>query len=917
MSQPAETLHSPNIRPEDRNEDSRVENNNNDHDSSNQNTEVKPQSPSQKRRRSATPTGFTPHSQTPEPILAAQNALYRVGKPASKRSRGMSVSTVRGRGPHSPVGRFNMNNDFEEEYLANRLAGTPRNNLRRRLQDRTGRRSILTDSRKRRGLTRQPGNSESRGRAPETDASSPVSGKKVSRRSSGTIADRRVSKKYDSFSRATKPGVSGQPVGTETDKGTRSGSGSAQTDTDPVDSNINHDSARTHLTLPRAPEAKVSIQLGDSSPIDNSPASSISSWAIPLGTPNTVFGDQFRGSFSAPFGSPLPTPNHDPFRDSDDEHKELGTGGKVARTAFEEVEKKNRELEQELSLLKKDHAKTQELLEKEEAEHRITRAALEDFREEKEKADQEVLLAATKHIENLQAAGKLAKDDAKPVYQVNSEGQQSGHLYRDHRNQRIEENARVLLLRAQAKFIMMDYEDMAKFAFDALAEAEKLLFEPLNARCHFNIGIAYWYTHRFGEAQHHFELAQGVEGKYGISMRCVYDWLGRCEVSLSGSSSAHDQPPTRNERDVERYSDTKFSAEEFYAPPTKITHSQGVMDDERTEEGECIVGQKESPLQRNDDGDNKAEYFSDTAPDSPRVLSLEDELALSDETDDQWSDGENDEDFQDFEEATSENSKDENDDSEEADEIPTPKAKNFPVADGSARSRSNAYNKLGKAPRPKPDSYKKQARAPKSSTDPSKLAPSKTSQPNGLADRMAKLRFTPAQDDPKATVVPSASKAKSSKTANPQFPKSSRAPLKDMTAQKRDRAVTYSNLSKLAQKYTDPANPRKLPAPLSTLKEVTDIPVKDMEAFANRSRDVRIEEAAKGQSSKTATKAFVLYRSAYAARAEAFTKSKDLRVKSAVASESWGMEPPRVRERFEKWARLENENQGKAFSGDK
>jgi len=108
--------------------------------------------------------------------------------------------------------------------------------------------------------------------------------------------------------------------------------------------------------------------------------------------------------------------------------------------------------------------------------------------------------------------------------------------------------------------------------------------------------------------------------------------------------------------------------------------------------------------------------------------------------------------------------------------------------------------------------------------------------------------------------------------------------------------------------------PRTLSGPLSELtKDMDNIPVKDTEAWVNRSLEVRRQEAAKDQFVKRPSNSFILYRSAYADRARNFQKSANHQIVSSLAGESWAMEPPEIRKKYDAWAKLERENHAKAF----
>jgi len=92
-----------------------------------------------------------------------------------------------------------------------------------------------------------------------------------------------------------------------------------------------------------------------------------------------------------------------------------------------------------------------------------------------------------------------------------------------------------------------------------------------------------------------------------------------------------------------------------------------------------------------------------------------------------------------------------------------------------------------------------------------------------------------------------------------------------------------------------------------------NIPIKDTEAWVNRSLEVRRQEAEKDHFVKRPSNSFILYRSAYADRARNFQKSANHQIVSSLAGESWAMEPPEIRKQYDDWAKLERENHAKAF----
>lgn len=108
-------------------------------------------------------------------------------------------------------------------------------------------------------------------------------------------------------------------------------------------------------------------------------------------------------------------------------------------------------------------------------------------------------------------------------------------------------------------------------------------------------------------------------------------------------------------------------------------------------------------------------------------------------------------------------------------------------------------------------------------------------------------------------------------------------------------------------------------APLSELtKNLTHIPIKDMEAWVNRPIEVRRKEVEQ-KNGKIARpmNSFMLYRSAYAERTKEWCAQNNHQVVSRASGQSWPLEPPEIREKFELLAVIERDNHQKAHPGYK
>lgn len=119
---------------------------------------------------------------------------------------------------------------------------------------------------------------------------------------------------------------------------------------------------------------------------------------------------------------------------------------------------------------------------------------------------------------------------------------------------------------------------------------------------------------------------------------------------------------------------------------------------------------------------------------------------------------------------------------------------------------------------------------------------------------------------------------------------------------------------KKAVKPKDKVKRAALEKPLSELtKDLTQVPVKDTEAWVNRSFEERKAEKRDDGSIKRPSNSFMLYRSAYTERCRELEKSKNHQDISSIAGASWALETPAIKAQFEEWARVERENHQKAF----
>ncbi|KAF1817369.1 hypothetical protein P152DRAFT_387830, partial [Eremomyces bilateralis CBS 781.70] len=87
------------------------------------------------------------------------------------------------------------------------------------------------------------------------------------------------------------------------------------------------------------------------------------------------------------------------------------------------------------------------------------------------------------------------------------------------------------------------------------------------------------------------------------------------------------------------------------------------------------------------------------------------------------------------------------------------------------------------------------------------------------------------------------------------------------------------------------------------------LPLRDIEAWVNRSIEERRAEVAKRKGYVARPmNSFMLYRSAFADRTKEWCTQNNHQVVSSISGESWPLEPPEIREQYNEWARIERVN---------
>ena len=123
-------------------------------------------------------------------------------------------------------------------------------------------------------------------------------------------------------------------------------------------------------------------------------------------------------------------------------------------------------------------------------------------------------------------------------------------------------------------------------------------------------------------------------------------------------------------------------------------------------------------------------------------------------------------------------------------------------------------------------------------------------------------------------------------------------------------SIATTGTAKSRKRKQKKDKPKRLNAPLSELtNDYTHIPVRDMDAWVQRSVEVRHEEVVrKNGSISRPMNSFMLYRSAYAERTKAWCSENNHQVVSSVTGESWPLEPAEIRNKYNDLAKLERHN---------
>ncbi|KAI5788112.1 hypothetical protein FPQ18DRAFT_379957 [Pyronema domesticum] len=109
-----------------------------------------------------------------------------------------------------------------------------------------------------------------------------------------------------------------------------------------------------------------------------------------------------------------------------------------------------------------------------------------------------------------------------------------------------------------------------------------------------------------------------------------------------------------------------------------------------------------------------------------------------------------------------------------------------------------------------------------------------------------------------------------------------------------------------------------IPGPLSVITKDYEVPLKDMDAWVNRSAETRQAEVAlRGGYVTRPMNNFMLYRSAFSERTKEWCHQNNHQVVSSLSGISWPLEPQEIHDYYTDLARIERDNHQKAHPGYK
>ncbi|EHK98655.1 putative Transcription factor ste11 [Glarea lozoyensis 74030] len=138
--------------------------------------------------------------------------------------------------------------------------------------------------------------------------------------------------------------------------------------------------------------------------------------------------------------------------------------------------------------------------------------------------------------------------------------------------------------------------------------------------------------------------------------------------------------------------------------------------------------------------------------------------------------------------------------------------------------------------------------------------------------------------------------------------------------EERSRAEKSPKPKKVKKEKAKGERTSKMDRPLTELTKDFTLEAVDIEAYVNRSAEVRRKEVDEGKvpaKVKRPMNSFMLYRKCYQKRANAWCLENNHQIISQICGESWPLEPDEVREQFNEWARIERINHQNAHPGYK
>ncbi|KAK2737060.1 hypothetical protein FQN55_001330 [Onygenales sp. PD_40] len=139
-----------------------------------------------------------------------------------------------------------------------------------------------------------------------------------------------------------------------------------------------------------------------------------------------------------------------------------------------------------------------------------------------------------------------------------------------------------------------------------------------------------------------------------------------------------------------------------------------------------------------------------------------------------------------------------------------------------------------------------------------------------------------------------------------------RYPIKRSGAEPDATKIRTKRTPRIRKRHSPPGE-TLISTPLSELTKNMQVPIRDMEAWVNRSTEERMREVElKNGKIARPMNSFMLYRSAYAERTKEWCAQNNHQIVSQVSGQSWPLEPKEVKDFFEMLANTERNNHQQA-----